>query len=192
MTTAGQETPSQTPLGASVSMENDLHFLSDDLRRKSSERKCKSSTITPDKPTGHDGSTFLESSKKVLRDNENAQSSHQIDGPLRSSTGNINQRLHRPLLHPMYTRSSFPQLFVSFDTLPAHVYVSVPQHALLDPPTVEWIQALGTAGLDDAQQLTLAIMRSTGSVTNAMLRAWGCNERKPPRRYAVWLSRTCP
>lgn len=60
-----------------------------------------------------------------------------------------------------------------FDAPPAHVTVTVPQHALLAPDVVEWIGSLGLEGLTDAQHLALAMMRSTGRVTNAMLQAWG-------------------
>ena len=62
----------------------------------------------------------------------------------------------------------------TFDISPGHVHVTVPQHALLDPPTVEWIAALPTApGLTNEQHIALAQMRSTGTVSNEMLRAWG-------------------
>jgi ATP-dependent DNA helicase RecG len=60
-----------------------------------------------------------------------------------------------------------------FDAPPSHVTVTVPQHALLAPDTVEWIGSLRQAGLTDAQHLALAMMRSTGRVTNSMLQAWG-------------------
>ena len=60
-----------------------------------------------------------------------------------------------------------------FDDPPSHVTVTVPQHALLAPDTVAWIGSLRQAGLTDAQHLALAMMRSTGRVTNAMLQAWG-------------------
>jgi ATP-dependent DNA helicase RecG len=60
-----------------------------------------------------------------------------------------------------------------FDAPPSRVTVTVPQHALLAPDTVEWIGSLRQAGLTDAQHLALAMMRSTGRVTNAMLQAWG-------------------
>lgn len=61
----------------------------------------------------------------------------------------------------------------TFDVSPAHVHVSVPQHALLAPDTVNWIAGLGAAHLSDTQHLALALMRSTGNVSNEMLRAWG-------------------
>ena len=60
-----------------------------------------------------------------------------------------------------------------FDVEPGHVHVTVPQHALLDPPTVEWIASLSDPSLADEQHIALALMRATGSVTNEMLRAWG-------------------
>lgn len=60
-----------------------------------------------------------------------------------------------------------------FDAPPSHVTVTVPQHALLAPDTVAWIGSLRQVGLTDAQHLALAMMRSTGRVTNAMLQAWG-------------------
>lgn len=61
----------------------------------------------------------------------------------------------------------------TYDVTPARVTVTVPQHALLGPETAEWIGSLGHRGLTDAQHLALAMMRSSGQVTNAMLQAWG-------------------
>ncbi|WP_063711943.1 ATP-binding protein [Nocardia sp. BMG111209] len=61
----------------------------------------------------------------------------------------------------------------AFDVAPGHVQVTVPQHALLDIGTIEWIGTLGLDGLTDQQNLALAMMRSTGRVTNAMMQAWG-------------------
>jgi len=61
----------------------------------------------------------------------------------------------------------------TFDTTPGHVHVTIPQHALLDPGVVEWIATLGEVGLSDAQHLALALMRSRGTASNEMLRAWG-------------------
>ncbi len=61
----------------------------------------------------------------------------------------------------------------SFDITPGHVHVTVPQHALLDPTTVQWITSLGIAGLSDAQHIALALIHANGSVSNEMLRAWG-------------------
>lgn len=61
----------------------------------------------------------------------------------------------------------------TFDLTPAHVHVTVPQHALLDPPTVDWIASLGLPMLTDEQHIALALMRANGSVSNEMLRAWG-------------------
>lgn len=60
-----------------------------------------------------------------------------------------------------------------FDVAPGHVHVTVPQHALLDPPTVEWIARITNAALTDEQHIALALMRNTGAVSNEMLRAWG-------------------
>lgn len=60
-----------------------------------------------------------------------------------------------------------------FEVNPAHVHVTVPQHALLDPPTVEWIASLQEPGLTDEQNIALAIMRQRGTVSNEVLRAWG-------------------
>lgn len=60
-----------------------------------------------------------------------------------------------------------------FDAVPARVKVTVPQAALLAPETVAWIGTLGQAGLTDEQHLALAMMRTAGRVTNAMLQAWG-------------------
>ncbi|MQY30086.1 ATP-binding protein [Nocardia aurantia] len=61
----------------------------------------------------------------------------------------------------------------AFDVAPGHVHVTVPRHALLDIDTIEWIGSLGLDGLTEKQHLALAMMRSTGRVTNAMLQAWG-------------------
>lgn len=61
----------------------------------------------------------------------------------------------------------------TFDAAPGHVHVTVPQHALLDPPTVEWIEGLSATALSDEQHIALALMRNTGGVSNEMLRAWG-------------------
>lgn len=60
-----------------------------------------------------------------------------------------------------------------FDATPAHLHVTIPQHALLDPETVTWIGSLGAATLSDAQHLALAMIRANGSVSNEMLRVWG-------------------
>lgn len=60
-----------------------------------------------------------------------------------------------------------------FDVAPARVNVTVPQHALLAPDVLEWIAALGHEDLSDAQRLAIAMMRSTGRVTNGMLQVWG-------------------
>lgn len=60
-----------------------------------------------------------------------------------------------------------------FDVRPGGVTVKVPQHALLAPETVTWIGSLSQAGLTDEQHLALAMMRSAGRATNAMLQAWG-------------------
>ncbi len=61
----------------------------------------------------------------------------------------------------------------TFDVAPGHVRVTVPQHALLDPTTIAWIGTLPASGLSNEQHIALALMRSTGSVSNEMLRAWG-------------------
>ena len=61
----------------------------------------------------------------------------------------------------------------SFDVAPGHVHVTVPQHALLDPPTVEWIARFSDSTLTDEQHIALALMRNSGAVSNEMLRAWG-------------------
>lgn len=61
----------------------------------------------------------------------------------------------------------------AFDITPGHVHVTVPQHALLDPPTLEWIGQFTDAPLSDPQAIALALMRNTGSASNEMLRAWG-------------------
>lgn len=61
----------------------------------------------------------------------------------------------------------------AFNATPGHLFVTAPQHALLAVEVIEWIASLGQDGLTDQQHLALAIMRSTGRVTNAMLQAWG-------------------
>jgi ATP-dependent DNA helicase RecG len=61
----------------------------------------------------------------------------------------------------------------TFETAPAQVKVTVPQHALLSPDIIEWIGSLGARGLTDIQHLALAMMRTTGRATNPMLQAWG-------------------
>ncbi len=61
----------------------------------------------------------------------------------------------------------------AFDVAPGRVHVTVPQHALLGVETIEWIGNLGQDGLTNTQHLALAMMRSAGRVTNAMLQAWG-------------------
>ncbi len=63
-----------------------------------------------------------------------------------------------------------------FAATPARMQVTVPQHALLSVETIDWISSLGHPDLSDAQHLALAIMRSTGRVTNAMLQAWGVDQ----------------
>ncbi len=60
-----------------------------------------------------------------------------------------------------------------FDVTPGRVTVTVPQHALLAPETIAWIGSLRQTGLSDEQHLALAMMRTAGRVTNAMLQAWG-------------------
>lgn len=60
-----------------------------------------------------------------------------------------------------------------FDITPGHVHVTVPRHALLDPATVKWIGSVGIRDLSNVHHLALAMMRSRGSVSNEMLRAWG-------------------
>lgn len=68
-----------------------------------------------------------------------------------------------------------------FDAEPGRLTVTVPRTALLSPETVDWISSLGLAGLGDAQHLALAIMRSSGRVSVAMLRAWGVSESEARR-----------
>ncbi len=64
-----------------------------------------------------------------------------------------------------------------FDVGPGHVRVTVPQHALLSPEVVDWIGSLLEVGLSDAQHLAIAMMRSSGYVTNSMLQAWGVDRQ---------------
>ncbi|MBL8931718.1 MAG: putative DNA binding domain-containing protein [Kineosporiaceae bacterium] len=60
-----------------------------------------------------------------------------------------------------------------FDVRPGRMTVRLPQSALLSPETAAWIGSLGVPDLSESQHLALAMMRSTGRVTNAMLQAWG-------------------
>lgn len=64
-----------------------------------------------------------------------------------------------------------------FDATFSHVHVTVPQPALLDPETVQWIADLESPGLDDAQHLALAMMRASGMVSNEMMRVWGVESK---------------
>ncbi|CAN5578389.1 ATP-binding protein [soil metagenome] len=64
-----------------------------------------------------------------------------------------------------------------FDATFSHVHVTVPQPALLDPDTSQWIADLRSPGLDDAQHLALAMMRASGTVSNEMLRVWGVESK---------------
>ncbi len=66
----------------------------------------------------------------------------------------------------------------TFDVTPAHVHVSVPQHALLDPATIAWIETLSVPGLTNEQHIALALMRMSGTVSNEMLRAWGVESHR--------------
>lgn len=61
----------------------------------------------------------------------------------------------------------------AFNFSPGHGFVTVPQHALLSMDIVDWIASLGQERLTDPHHLALAMMRSAGRVTNAMLQAWG-------------------
>ncbi len=76
-----------------------------------------------------------------------------------------------------------------FDAAPGHVFVTVPQHALLDPAVVAWIGSLGVVGLNDAQHLALAMMHVNGSVTNAMLRLWGVERQTATQALADLVGR---
>lgn len=60
-----------------------------------------------------------------------------------------------------------------FDVTPARMTVRLPQHALLSPEILDWIGSLNQTDLTDPQHLALAMMRSSGRVTNPMLQAWG-------------------
>lgn len=65
----------------------------------------------------------------------------------------------------------------TFSNKPAGMKVTVPQHALLDPDTIEWIGSLPVQDLMGEQHLALALMRHTGLVTNELLRVWGVESR---------------
>lgn len=64
----------------------------------------------------------------------------------------------------------------TFDAAPGSLTVTVPEHALLSPDTIEWIGSLGEPTLSDHQHLALAMMRNTGMTTNPMLQAWGIDQ----------------
>jgi ATP-dependent DNA helicase RecG len=76
-----------------------------------------------------------------------------------------------------------------FDVKPGRVTVIVPQHALLAPETVAWIGSLRQVGLSDEQHLALAMMRTAGRVTNAMLQAWGVDRFSAGRALKDLVSR---
>jgi ATP-dependent DNA helicase RecG len=76
-----------------------------------------------------------------------------------------------------------------FDVKPGRVTVTVPQHALLAPETVAWIGSLRQTSLSDEQHLALAMMRTAGRVTNAMLQAWGVDRLSAGRALKDLVSR---
>lgn len=76
-----------------------------------------------------------------------------------------------------------------FDATPAHLHVTIPQHALLDPDTVSWIGSLGADDLTDAQHLALAIMHGHGSVSNELLRVWGVEAHAATQALTDLVSR---
>lgn len=76
-----------------------------------------------------------------------------------------------------------------FEASPSHLFVTVPQHALLDPATVEWIGSLGAVDLTDAQHMALAMLRTNGSVSNEMLRVWGIESHAATQALTDLVSR---
>jgi ATP-dependent DNA helicase RecG len=76
-----------------------------------------------------------------------------------------------------------------FDAEPGRLMVTVPRTALLAPQTIEWIASLGLPDLTDAQHLALAIMRSSGRVSVAMLRAWGVTDTDARRAVKGLVAR---
>ena len=76
-----------------------------------------------------------------------------------------------------------------FDAQPGRLMVTVPRTALLSPAAIEWIARLGLKDLTDAQHLALAIMRSSGRVSVATLRAWGVGDSDARRAVRDLMSR---
>lgn len=60
-----------------------------------------------------------------------------------------------------------------FRVVPDAVDVVVPRQSLLSAEVVRWIGGLGEIGLSDHQHLALAMMRLSGTTSNARLRTWG-------------------
>lgn len=60
-----------------------------------------------------------------------------------------------------------------FDSNLLRTLVTVPGHALLSPTTVAWMDSIGLSDLDDQARIVVAIARTSGTVTNAELQAWG-------------------
>ncbi len=77
----------------------------------------------------------------------------------------------------------------TFDAAPGSMKVTVPQHALLAPDTIEWIGSLRQPGLTDSQHLALAMMRMTGRATNPMLQAWGIDSASAGQALRDLVSR---
>lgn len=60
-----------------------------------------------------------------------------------------------------------------FRVAPDGVDVVVPRQSLLSDDVIVWIGGLGETGLSDHQHLALAMMRLSGTTSNARLRTWG-------------------
>lgn len=60
-----------------------------------------------------------------------------------------------------------------FKVVPDAMDVVVPRQSLLSDDAIAWIGGLNQPGLTDHQHLALAMMRASGTTSNARLRAWG-------------------
>lgn len=91
-----------------------------------------------------------------------------------------------------------------FDSTLSRFQLTIPRHALLDAPTLEWIASLHQPDLTDAQCMALALLRDGRSVSNQTLRGLGLDRhdatgalsglvsnglamRQGGRRYATYV-----
>ena len=56
--------------------------------------------------------------------------------------------------------------------------VVMPRHALLDEPTLTWLEGLGALGLTPTQRMALAHLREGGSITNQTMRNLGLESHR--------------